>query len=264
MTIKSIKIRTLFMLCASALVVQAVPATTNPSVFVKLKDFIAAQPKAVKVAAVATLGAYHVVYNLIDPVFSYFYYINEGNAQLLEYPTQYKKQPASISELQELLSGAIQEDMALMGYNLENPYIAAYLQGMSKTELRNHSRLGSITLAKASRTKQNGKSAIAISWAEIPGLSEQQVQKLNELQYQYVKEFYHAISPEKKSYEISSIKKDIFGKKTGIYYYAPTMQQKRKVQEMHMQQAFSTAKTMFDMLGEIAQAEKSQAPTPAK
>lgn len=264
MTIKSIKIRIFFMLCASALVVQAIPATTNPSVFVKLKDFVAAQPKAVKVAAVATLGAYHLIYNVFDPVFSYFYYINEDNAHLLEYPTPYKKQPASISELQELLQGAIQEDMALMGYNLENPYIAAYLQGMSKTELRNHSRLGSITLAKAKKTNKDGKPTIAISWAAIPGLSEQQVQQLNQLQYQYVKEFYHAISPEKKSYEISSIKKDIFGKKTGIYYYAPTMQQKRKAQEMHMQQAFSTAKTMFDMLGEIAQTERAKAPTPVK
>lgn len=186
----------------------------------------------------------------------------------------YKQQPQTIAELQELLQMGAQEDCALMAGNMQDWYLAAHLNTMSTTELRNQSRVGSITLATATKNKQkNKKRTFTITWSSLPGLSEQQVQELNKLQYRYVKEFSRAICPAKKSYEIDtrvSKKSPLqsltnnLGRKTGMYYYAPTMIQKRKVQEMHMRNALSSAEAMMEILANASGEQGSEAPQQTK
>jgi hypothetical protein len=248
MDIRSLKgLIVALILCASQSTVLAVPAP-KISLFSNVATFASAERKTLYKVGAALGGAF-VLYNVIDPVFSYFYYINEGNASLLEAPSpEYKKQPQTVAELQEFLQAAASEDYALMASTLENPYITNYLSAMGKTQLRNHSRVGAISLASVEKIKKDGKPTISITWASVPGLSEQQIQQLNQLQYRYVREFSHAINPNKKTYEVTTVKTNILGKKTGFYYHGLTLKQKRKAQEMHMRNALSCAKTMMDML----------------
>lgn len=177
---------------------------------------------------------------------SYLSYDYAMHAPLLDSPVAYKNQPTSVAELQEMLHYALQEDYAVMVTNMEHRFIKDGLHGMSKTHLCNHSRVGAIELATATRDKKTKN--ITISWASIPGLSEKQVEELTKLQHQYVREFYRAIRPDKKRYEIPSFTKKSFGQKSAIYYYAPTMHQKRVVQQAHMQQAIKHFQAMLAML----------------
>jgi hypothetical protein len=207
------------------------------------------------------IGAALGVTYLLSRAFNW--YIDATYAPLFEGPSPaYSKQPGSIADIQGLIQAAIQEDIALMAGSVDDWYIASFLNTMNAKALCMHSRVGSITLAadvKKHKTKKDKKSAIKITWAQIPGLSEQQMKELAMLQYEYVKEFSRAIRPQKKSYEVSSIRKNILGQKTGVYYYAPTMAQKRKVQEMHMRRALAYAERMMKLLAQALPTENGQA-----
>jgi hypothetical protein len=100
--------------------------------------------------------------------------------------------------------------------------------------------LGSATSEKSTAKKSTLKTVKAL----IEGLSEEQVKKLNELQYRYVQEFSRAVKPQLKTYIVGNPT----AKKKVAVYSAATAQNKHRQQLFHMDNAQQCYKAMIKLI----------------